>query len=29
MIRSELLIALAKANPELRADDVERIVDVL
>ncbi|HWU01117.1 MAG TPA: integration host factor subunit beta [Novosphingobium sp.] len=28
MIRSELLQSLAKANPELRADDVERIVDV-
>jgi integration host factor subunit beta len=28
MIRSELLQALVKANPELRADDVERIVDV-
>ncbi|NBC37024.1 integration host factor subunit beta [Novosphingobium sp. FSY-8] len=28
MIRSELLQALAKANPELRADDVEAIVDV-
>jgi len=28
MIRSELLAALAKANPELRADDVERVVDV-
>lgn len=28
MIRSELLAALAKANPELRVDDVERIVDV-
>ncbi|MBB3954405.1 MULTISPECIES: integration host factor subunit beta [Novosphingobium] len=28
MIRSELLQALAKANPELRTDDVERIVDV-
>ena len=28
MIRSELLQALAKANPELRIDDVERIVDV-
>jgi len=28
MIRSELLQALAKNNPELRADDVERIVDV-
>jgi integration host factor subunit beta len=28
MIRSELLQTLAKANPELRADDVERIVDV-
>jgi integration host factor subunit beta len=28
MIRSELLQALAKSNPELRTDDVERIVDV-
>jgi integration host factor subunit beta len=28
MIRSELLQALAKANPELRAEEVERIVDV-
>lgn len=28
MIRSELLQALAKENPELRADDIERIVDV-
>lgn len=28
MIRSELLPALAKANPELRTDDVEKIVDV-
>jgi integration host factor subunit beta len=28
MIRSELIQNLAKANPELRADDVERIVDV-
>jgi integration host factor subunit beta len=28
MIRSELLQVLAKANPELRTDDVERIVDV-
>jgi integration host factor subunit beta len=28
MIRSELLQALAKSNPELRIDDVERIVDV-
>jgi integration host factor subunit beta len=28
MIRSELLQALAKANPELRTDDVEKIVDV-
>ncbi|GGC38698.1 integration host factor subunit beta [Novosphingobium marinum] len=27
MIRSELLAALAKENPELRADDVERAVD--
>ena len=28
MIRSELLLALAKDNPELRAEDVERVVDV-
>jgi integration host factor subunit beta len=28
MIRSELLAALGKANPELRADDIERVVDV-
>jgi integration host factor subunit beta len=28
MIRSELLAALARANPELRADDIERVVDV-
>lgn len=28
MIRSELLQELAKANPDLRADDVERVVDV-
>jgi integration host factor subunit beta len=28
MIRSELLLALAKENPELRADDIERIADV-
>jgi len=28
MIRSELLAALAKENPELRADEVERVVDV-
>lgn len=28
MIRSELLQALAKDNPELRADDVEKIVNV-
>jgi integration host factor subunit beta len=27
MIRSELLQALAKDNPELRAEDVEQIVD--
>ncbi len=27
MIRSELLQALAKENPELRADDVERALD--
>ena len=28
MIRSELLLALGRQNPELRADDIERIVDV-
>jgi integration host factor subunit beta len=28
MIRSELLQALGRDNPELRADDVEKIVDV-
>jgi integration host factor subunit beta len=28
MIRSELLQALQRDNPELRADDVENIVDV-
>ncbi len=28
MIRSELVQELAKANPELTADDVERVVDV-
>ncbi|MES2493080.1 MAG: integration host factor subunit beta [Pseudomonadota bacterium] len=28
MIRSELLAALAKENPELRTDEVERVVDV-
>ncbi|HZU64469.1 MAG TPA: integration host factor subunit beta [Novosphingobium sp.] len=28
MIRSELLQILSRDNPELRADDVERIVDV-
>ena len=28
MIRSELLAALARDNPELRADDIERIVDI-
>jgi integration host factor subunit beta len=27
MIRSELLLALAKENPELRAEDVERAID--
>ncbi len=27
MIRSELLAALAKENPELRAEDVERALD--
>jgi integration host factor subunit beta len=28
MIRSELLVAMAKENPELRADDIESIADV-
>jgi integration host factor subunit beta len=28
MIRSELILALAKDNPELRAEDVEKIVNV-
>ena len=28
MIRSELLLALAKENPELRAEEVERLVDI-
>jgi integration host factor subunit beta len=28
MIRSELVQALAKDNPELRSDDVEKIADV-
>ncbi|MCK9540641.1 MAG: integration host factor subunit beta [Novosphingobium sp.] len=28
MIRSELLQALARDNPELRAEDVERAVDI-
>jgi len=28
MIRSELLAVLAKENPELRADEVERVVEV-
>ena len=28
MIRSELLLALAKDNPELRAEEVEQVVDV-
>lgn len=28
MIRSELLAEIAKENPELRADEVERVVDV-
>ena len=28
MIRSELLQELGRQNPELRADDIERIVDV-
>ncbi len=29
MIRSELLAALAKENPGLRAEEVERVVDVI
>ncbi|MFN4113275.1 MAG: integration host factor subunit beta [Sphingomonadaceae bacterium] len=28
MIRSELVQALAKENPDLRADEVEKVVDV-
>ena len=28
MIRSELLQALAQENPELRADEVEQVVDI-
>jgi integration host factor subunit beta len=28
MIRSELLVALAKDNPGLRAEDVEQVVDI-
>ena len=28
MIRSELLLALARENPELRAEEVERVVDI-
>ncbi len=28
MIRSELLQALAKDNPDLRAEDVEQVVDI-
>jgi len=28
MIRSELLQALAEENPELRADEVEQVVDI-
>lgn len=28
MIRSELLLALAKDNPGLRAEDVEQVVDI-
>lgn len=28
MIRSELLAALAKDNPELRSEDVEQVVDI-
>ena len=28
MIRSELLLALAKENPALRADDIEQVADI-
>lgn len=28
MIRSELLLALARENPELRAEEVEQVVDI-
>ena len=28
MIRSELLQSLARANPDLRAEEVERVVDI-
>ena len=28
MIRSELLQAIAKENPELRAEEVEQVVDI-
>ena len=28
MIRSELLSALARDNPELRAEEVEQVVDI-
>ncbi len=28
MIRSELLLALARENPELRAEEIERVVDI-
>jgi integration host factor subunit beta len=28
MIRSELLQALAKENPELRSDEIEQVVDI-
>lgn len=28
MIRSELVLALAKDNPDLKADEVEKVVDV-
>ncbi len=28
MIRSELVLALAKENPELRSEEVEQIVDI-
>jgi integration host factor subunit beta len=28
MIRSELVLALAKENPDLKADEVEKVVDI-